>query len=1149
MYLLRGMTKTKNQKKHNSSHVVKTKRTFQMKYKDDSTFNGEKSPTKEEGKLWYGGTSIEWSVAKEEIRAKFAAAHLTGFLEGTEVFIQPTPNEENWITPCIERMEECRLQYIDNRILFFVEEFPIPVGTTFETLGEAILNIVNEPVRASLRDMYYKLCEKNDQALKDMALMRASMMSNMNRERGEWEKRRRDYEKRNNECLKIFEGCFPKNVLSQVTIELGESNFRGAFEKLDRVYNVRGQGTEITELVAHLHELRWNPKTTKLEHFIDEITKSTRVLERGGLAVTDPMRRMYLYDGITRGISKDFTDTLNYCNYAEKTWNETIQLVLQKNRQVIKERLTRNNERTFVTKNDKEKRNNNNKKQAFLKGVICHYCGNEGHVQKFCFKKLREDKEKEDTEDNPTYQANAASNGESNKPDLVSGFQNRMNEIQSGNVTQNNGGGQVKRKKPSRANVMIAMKAKAHENVEKNDGKVLEKVQRFQVKCIEIFSPSKKSKMDIINDYDEMNTRNDEKGWIQGKHELPPEKEVKNIKSPMTSCSDVCNNSDDCVNYGCRLVGSDCKINATRVYENNCERTVSCASTQNSYCEQTVESIPTQKCIWMRSDKDNINSVQNGPTPVDMTRMIDECNNTHHGVELKTDVVHDFNHDFRDVDCESIRIFEVQRSKSNKKLEYCCVTLATAMNLNDYYNEMKPSLEFEDEIEAMIVHNDRKVSLDYVNAIVDMQYEMCDFIFDSGSSRHMCGVLEYFDELEEEYGNVALGDGNIIDSLGVGRIGILENVLYVPELTLGLISMSELDKEGYSTVFKGGMARVLDDDNRIILQGERAEGLYVLDEIPDEITLRDIERTYVLDVKHGSAPKKLRSGLSGGNELELLHQRWGHLNEQAIKNSIQKGTVIGSLVDYEVIKDQHLRVCPDCNKGKMTELPRQYSETDYSKAGPIEFIATDDYGPFKVESFPDKWRYFDLFSFKSSRWLEVRFKRFKNDFYNNFEDVIEWTKYLDSGSIKRIQSDNAGLYEGKEMLEILRRERIQYGSSTSRSSSQNGWIEREIRSITEKARTIMLVYDCPLRFWPFAIEMAKDLLNRSPRYELDWITPYEKLYGEKPDISNLVPFYAPGVAFIPKEDRDHKMSPKAYECRMLGFDEKGKNSYLVYIPL
>jgi len=282
-----------------------------MKYKDDSTFNGEKSPTKEEGKLWYGGTSIEWSVAKEEIRAKFAAAHLTGFLEGTEVFIQPTPNEENWITPCIERMEECRLQYIDNRILFFVEEFPIPVGTTFETLGEAILNIVNEPVRASLRDMYYKLCEKNDQALKDMALMRASMMSNMNRERGEWEKRRRDYEKRNNECLKIFEGCFPKNVLSQVTIELGESNFRGAFEKLDRVYNVRGQGTEITELVAHLHELRWNPKTTKLEHFIDEITKSTRVLERGGLAVTDPMRRMYLYDGITRGISKDFTDTLN----------------------------------------------------------------------------------------------------------------------------------------------------------------------------------------------------------------------------------------------------------------------------------------------------------------------------------------------------------------------------------------------------------------------------------------------------------------------------------------------------------------------------------------------------------------------------------------------------------------------------------------------------------------------------------------------------------------------------------------------------------------------------------------------------------------------------------------------------------------------
>ena len=51
-----------------------------------------------------------------------------------------------------------------------------------------------------------------------------------------------------------------------------------------------------------------------------------------------------------------------------------------------------------------------------------------------------------------------------------------------------------------------------------------------------------------------------------------------------------------------------------------------------------------------------------------------------------------------------------------------------------------------------------------------------------------------------------------------------------------------------------------------------------------------------------------------------------------------------------------------------------------------------------------------------------------------------------------------------------------------------------------------------------------------------------------PDISNLVPFYAPGMYYVTPEEREKKLNIKAIECRMVGYDEKAKNAYRVWIP-
>jgi hypothetical protein len=78
----------------------------------------------------------------------------------------------------------------------------------------------------------------------------------------------------------------------------------------------------------------------------------------------------------------------------------------------------------------------------------------------------------------------------------------------------------------------------------------------------------------------------------------------------------------------------------------------------------------------------------------------------------------------------------------------------------------------------------------------------------------------------------------------------------------------------------------------------------------------------------GSATKKQKSQQLGGNDLDLSHHRWGHLSEHAIKEGLKHESVRGALTDHDKIKDQNLRICPDCLKGNLTNLPKTISDTD-----------------------------------------------------------------------------------------------------------------------------------------------------------------------------------------------------------------------------
>ena len=240
-----------------------------------------------------------------------------------------------------------------------------------------------------------------------------------------------------------------------------------------------------------------------------------------------------------------------------------------------------------------------------------------------------------------------------------------------------------------------------------------------------------------------------------------------------------------------------------------------------------------------------------------------------------------------------------------------------------------------------------------------------------------------------------------------------------------------------------------------------------------------------------------------------------------------------------------MRMCPDCMKGRMTALTTPPSDTVYENLGPMEHLATDDKGPFSTKTVHGYVR-FDLFSFRSSKYLMVRFKRHKNDFLANLQDVVNFAE-MAGQTVRLLQTDDdSKMYASTDVQKYCAKKHILLRRASAYKHEQNGWIERDMRSVLEKARTLMMVYSCPLRFWDYAVEMAVYLINRSPNNYNARKTPYEMVTGKKPDISHLVPFFAPGIYHLTNEERKHGWSAKAEECRLLGYEDK--NLYLIYVP-
>ena len=150
-------------------------------------------------------------------------------------------------------------------------------------------------------------------------------------------------------------------------------------------------------------------------------------------------------------------------------------------------------------------------------------------------------------------------------------------------------------------------------------------------------------------------------------------------------------------------------------------------------------------------------------------------------------------------------------------------------------------------------------------------------------------------------------------------------------------------------------------------------------------------------------------------------------------------------------------------------------------------------------------------------------------------------------SIRVLLSDNTREYFSAPFISFMSQHGILHQSSCAHTPQQNGMAERKNRHLVETARTLLLHYHVPFRFWGDDVLTTCYLINRMPSSVLHDRIPHSLLFPDQP-LYFLPPRVFGYTCFVhiltPRQD---KLFPKATKCIFLGSSRLQKG-YRCYSP-
>ncbi|KAK9690672.1 hypothetical protein RND81_09G145600 [Saponaria officinalis] len=271
-----------------------------------------------------------------------------------------------------------------------------------------------------------------------------------------------------------------------------------------------------------------------------------------------------------------------------------------------------------------------------------------------------------------------------------------------------------------------------------------------------------------------------------------------------------------------------------------------------------------------------------------------------------------------------------------------------------------------------------------------------------------CGCLKHRRPIDgERY--IYVGDGKSVEVDAIGtfrlllRTGLyldLEDTFVVPSFRRNLISVSLLDKSGYSCSFENKKF-ILSLNSNIVGTGSLCgfDNLYMLDNVASY--------SENLHVETRGTKRKFNKK----NSASLWHKRLGHVSKERIQRLVSNGIL--DSVDFT-----DFDVCVSCIKGKQTKVKRLGANraTDV-----LELIHTDICGPFPTASWNGR-RYFISFIDDYSRFGYLYLIHEKSESLDMFKAFKAEVELQLNKRIKVVRSDRGGEYYGRYDGSVLLRD-------------------------------------------------------------------------------------------------------------------------------
>lgn len=263
---------------------------------------------------------------------------------------------------------------------------------------------------------------------------------------------------------------------------------------------------------------------------------------------------------------------------------------------------------------------------------------------------------------------------------------------------------------------------------------------------------------------------------------------------------------------------------------------------------------------------------------------------------------------------------------------------------------------------------------------------------------------------------------------------------------------------------------------------------------------------------------------SSVDQLLEWHYRLGHISCYTMKYL--------DFLKHIPEKPDLIRQCEACHKAKQQRNP--FPTSNIHTQTIFELIHVDLWGPyrqFSLTNTPYMLTIVDDFSRSTWTFLLAH----KTQVAKTLDNFIRMVQTQFDKKVKCIRTDNGTKFLSTECQNIFQTFGIIHHKTCVYTPQQNGVVERKHKHLLQIARSLMFHANLPLKFWTYSLLMATFIINRLPTPVFQWLTPFEKLFGHKPDYTLIRTF---GSLCYIANTKPHKtkFESRAHKCIFLGYN-------------